>query len=717
MSHRRTPSLLVAALVSTGVLAAGATTAEGPASASAATAPCTRPLLDEAKPAAEALPEVADATVAAKNAIPVRTLQQEAGDEALWLDTCGKLFVVEETPTAPVTTSTTPVANASTKPADAFSLHSRKGAAKVIYLDFKGRTLTGTAWNTSHGRTRIPLGPYTIDATPTNFSDTERANIAAIWEAVAADYAAFDVDVTTQDPGAAALTRTASTDTKYGTRVVVTSNSSGMQASCGCGGIAYVNVFPAIGTTYQPALVFAEALGSPKAIAEAASHEAGHNFGLYHDGDAAQGYHAGTAPWAPIMGVGYSHPMSQWSKGEYADATNQQDDTAIIAAQLGWAPDDHPDTTDPAAATPLTATATGLIVNPDDGDSFVVDSEEPINIVAAPLTTWTNLDVELTVTDEGGSVVETANPTTTRTHAALAAGVDATVALPAGRHVVTVRGGEGPNYSSYGSTGAYRIRLRGEPTGQPLTGATTIAPAVVGDAYDQPLVTGGTPPYTFTGAPKLAGLTFGGDGRLTGTPTAKAAASRVVPTVTDADGRTLALTGWKTFVVQPALTISAQTLTKGTVGRAYSYSLRAVGSTTGYTWTATGLPPGVSLVGARLTGIPTKSGVYPVAVTVKNATQTRSGSLTLTVVDPAVVLRTTTLAAAKVGTAYSVNLAATGGNGTYAWSATGLPAGVSLSSGGVLSGTPTTAGTSKVTLTITSGTATLTKVVSLVVRA
>ncbi|WP_147543678.1 zinc-dependent metalloprotease family protein [Aeromicrobium massiliense] len=717
MSHRRTHSLLVAALISTAVLAAGATTVDGPA-AVAASATCTRPLLDEAQPAQDALPEVPDATVADLNKIPVRTLQHEAAeDDALWLDECGRLFVVDELPTeAVVTAPTTPVANASVKPADAFSLHSRKGASKVIYLDFRGRTLSGTAWNTSRGRTSIPLGAYDTNGVPGTFTDAERAAVAAVWESVAADYAAWDVDVTTQDPGTAALSRTAGTDTKYGIRVVVTSKSSGMQAECGCGGIAYVNVFEHVGVQYQPALVFAEALGSAKAIAEAASHEAGHNFGLFHDGDANAGYHTGTDPWAPIMGVGYYQPVSQWSRGEYATATNQQDDTAIIGRQLGVAADDHPGTTDPAAATRLGTSLTGLVTGPDDADSFVVSSATPMDVFAEPLTAWSNLDVELTVTDASGSTVQVVNPGTSRVHAALAQGLGATATLPAGTHVVTVRGADGPGYSSYGSTGAYRVRLRGEPTGQPLTTATTVPSGVVGQAVSQPVVTGGTPPYTWTGVPKVAWLTFGADGRLTGTPTAAMRAAAVTPTVTDADGRTATFPGWRTFLVQTPLTIPVQVPAKGTTGRSYSTTLRASGAVAPYTWTASGLPDGLVLKGALVTGVPQRSGTYPVEVTVRSGLQTRTSTLTLTIVDPAVTLRTPSPTAGKVGTAYRFALLAAGGSGSYTWTATGVPAGLTLSSDGVLSGTPVAAGTARIAVRVVSGTATYATTLSLVVR-
>ncbi len=52
-------------------------------------------------------------------------------------------------------------------------------------------------------------------------------------------------------------------------------------------------------------LVFADNLYNyPKYIADAASHEAGHSFGLHHDGTSTSGYYSGQGIWAPIMGAG-----------------------------------------------------------------------------------------------------------------------------------------------------------------------------------------------------------------------------------------------------------------------------------------------------------------------------------------------------------------------------------------------------------------------------
>ena len=55
-------------------------------------------------------------------------------------------------------------------------------------------------------------------------------------------------------------------------------------------------------------------------------------------------------------------------------------------------------------------------------------------------------------------------------------------------------------------------------------------------------------------------------------------------------------------------------------------------------------------------------------------------------------ITTTSLPEAKVGDAYSATLAASGGQPPYTWGATGLPAGLSCSTAGVISGNPTASG-------------------------
>jgi hypothetical protein len=79
------------------------------------------------------------------------------------------------------------------------------------------------------------------------------------------------------------------------------------------------------------------------------------------------------------------------------------------------------------------------------------------------------------------------------------------------------------------------------------------------------------------------------------------------------------------------------------------------------------------------------------------------------------VITTTSLSDGVVGTAYSATLTATGGNGTYTWSlASGsLPAGLSLSSTGTISGTPTTAGSSSFTVRVTDGVLSVTQALTI----
>ncbi len=72
---------------------------------------------------------------------------------------------------------------------EAFSLHSKPGAAKVIYLDFNGHVITGTAWNGSVASYNAL--PYDLDGNANSFSANELASIAQIWRRTAEDFAPF----------------------------------------------------------------------------------------------------------------------------------------------------------------------------------------------------------------------------------------------------------------------------------------------------------------------------------------------------------------------------------------------------------------------------------------------------------------------------------------------------------------------------------------------
>ena len=222
--------------------------------------------------------------------------------------------------------------------------------------------------------------------------------------------------------------------------------------------------------------------------------------------------------------------------------------------------------------------------------------------------------------------------------------------------------------------------------------------------------TGGTgAPFTWTDPGKTlpAGLVLSSTGTVTGTPTGPGTAA-VRLTVTDAGGRsaTLAFT-WTTDYPPLAATGANQNSTVGTAINALT--LTATGGSGGYVWTdpTTSLPPGLGISPAGVV-----SGTPSAAVTAKPVellvTDAKAGStvkvsLTWTVLAP-VTAQAPGNQTSTAGTAIAaLTLTATGGSSTYTWadpSAT-LPPGLGISPAGIVSGTPTAAGTAAVRLTVT----------------
>jgi len=408
------------------------------------------------------------AAVAAHHGIAPEVLMQRLrSDTALRLDQSGRLYFADDHLPPALTPETVRPASVAQAPlADTFLLHSRPGAQRTIYLDFNGAVISGTAWNGGGGP--INAQPFDADGNAAVFSNAELTTIQAIWQRVAEDYAPFDVDVTTEQPPAGALTRDNLADTVFGTTVVITHNA-GVYA-CSCGGVAYLSAFDNVGDYYKPALVFWNMLSSDeKYVAEAISHEAGHNLNLYHDGDATSGYYtghgSGATGWAPIMGVGYYQSLVQWSKGEYSGANNTEDDFVVM--QNTGAPlraDDHGNTQ--GTATAMTQTGTGLtrkvkvsgVVSTDaDVDMFSFNAGAGTATIKIKLDALSpNLDAQLILRDAGGNQLASSQPKKSL-------GGKVSVSLPAaGTYYISVEGvGKPPvlgtGYSGYGSLGQYTL--------------------------------------------------------------------------------------------------------------------------------------------------------------------------------------------------------------------------------------------------------------------
>jgi Bacterial Ig-like domain (group 3)/MBG domain (YGX type)/Putative Ig domain/NHL repeat len=156
-----------------------------------------------------------------------------------------------------------------------------------------------------------------------------------------------------------------------------------------------------------------------------------------------------------------------------------------------------------------------------------------------------------------------------------------------------------------------------------------------------------------------------------------------------------------------AIIVSPSTLTAATVGSNYSVNLTASGGTGPYTFSLTSgaLPVGISLGSSgTISGTPAAGGMFSFSITATDSTSTSSSqAFSLVVNAPTITLSPTTLASATDGAAYSQAISASGGTPpyTFALTARALPAGLSLSSTGVLSGTPTAAGTFSFTATAT----------------
>lgn len=259
-------------------------------------------------------------------------------------------------------------------------------------------------------------------------------------------------------------------------------------------------------------------------------------------------------------------------------------------------------------------------------------------------------------------------------------------------------------------TGAITTVLSGGPLNYPQS--VTQIPALTGPSISQtPLpagtagssygpvnltATGGSGSYTWTATGLPAGLTISAAGAISGVPSS-ASTYTVHLTVTDTVS---GLTGVSTLtlVIAPAtppippLTISQSTSFVGVVaGGSVSATFSASGGVSPYTFTATGLPSGVTLSSAGvLSGAPAQAGSFNVSVEVTDSHSSfASTSITISVLG----LTSGTLPSGTAGQFYSSSLSAVGGTQPYTFTGTGIPAGLSLSASGNLTGTVRTAGT------------------------
>ena len=333
--------------------------------------------------------------------------------------------------------------------ADTFELETNPGASKTIFLDFDGHRSVNNAWDHD-----INFPAWNRDGSA-SFSSAELIEIQRQFQNVAEDFAPFDVNVTTKDPGIAALTKSAFLDPNFGVRVVSTQATDNFGS--GFGGIAYVNSFN--DNIDNPVFVFNK---GPNNGAQTISHEVGHALGLSHDGLNSRTYHTGVGSgetaWGPLLGSPFSRNLTQWSNGDYAGANQTQDDLAIITSArngINYKADDVGNTIASASLLQTDGDLVfdwGIVERNTDADYFeFTTSGGLVDLQINAFAENPNLDVRIRLYDDSGSFVLSNN------HADR---VDALVRrnLSAGTYYLAVEGVGKPGvYSDYGSLGFYSI--------------------------------------------------------------------------------------------------------------------------------------------------------------------------------------------------------------------------------------------------------------------
>ena len=239
----------------------------------------------------------------------------------------------------------------------------------------------------------------------------------------------------------------------------------------------------------------------------------------------------------------------------------------------------------------------------------------------------------------------------------------------------------------------------------PTTLTSTKSSAI---ATVSPVVVGGVGPYAWTAGTSAnpnstlpAGLSINTTtGAITGTPTASAAYS-VTLKVTDSTGLTASQT--ITWTTNTGINVTLPTANMWSALNTTITSITATSAGGTGTWSATGLPTGISVSsGGVISGKPTAAGTYSVALKVTGSSTNDTQAFTWVIAAAPNITIPVTTQTSSVSTPISSFVGtATGGNGTLLWSATGLPNGITVSSSGVFSGTPTTTGNSSVVISAT----------------
>jgi hypothetical protein len=231
---------------------------------------------------------------------------------------------------------------------------------------------------------------------------------------------------------------------------------------------------------------------------------------------------------------------------------------------------------------------------------------------------------------------------------------------------------------------------------------------IAGQAFSQSFTQSGAiggATFTLASGTLPSGLSLSASGVLSGVPM-QTGSFPITVTVTDGNGCTGTSATYNLTINCQTITVTAPANLTGTVGGAYGEQFSQSGGIGAVTFTLTGaLPTGISFAAdGTLSGTPSQSGSFPITVTATDSNGcTGSVSVTLTIGCQTITVTNPGVSTGTAGTPFSQTFTQSGAIGTATFSlASGtLPAGLTLSSSGVLSGTPTQTGSFPITVKVT----------------
>jgi prepilin-type N-terminal cleavage/methylation domain-containing protein len=313
----------------------------------------------------------------------------------------------------------------------------------------------------------------------------------------------------------------------------------------------------------------------------------------------------------------------------------------------------------------LTPGSTGTCVNPDTSTAPTDNTKDLLFFRVVVLVQWSNTDCGSTATSNLGTCEFVAS-------------------------TLIARGAE-PSFSVHRAPPTVKTSTLTIYLGQP--------------AAAQVEAQGGELPNTFAATGMPPGTTLSAAGYVTGTPTTLGTYTAKV-TATDQSDRDSPTKDVIIKVVAAFTLAGPANPQKHHVGDTVNLTFTAASGTAPYAYSATGLPPGLSLDAATgaLTGIPTTAGPYAVSA---KATDNNGGSAVYAythTIYPAVALAVIADQTITLGSAFNATVVGSGGGAALTYSATGLPLGVLLNAAtGAISGLPTISGRYLPKITVSDG--------------